>query len=95
MGVKPTQLGSESVVDLAVFSSHRDHPDASLEERVGGVLSIEGGQLGVFVWNLEEFLKERATVTQPRGPRSPGTGVLWGGGGGGWMSLRICGGAQM
>lgn len=59
-----------------VFSSHRDHPNKSLEERVGGVLSIEGGHLGVVVWNLEKLLKERATVTQQRGPGSPRTEML-------------------
>lgn len=56
---------------------------------------LQGSAGGDLVGNLEEFLKERATVTQQRGPGSPQTGMLLGGWGGGWMSLRTCGGAQM
>lgn len=40
------------------------------------------GQLGGFGRNLEEFPKERAIVTQQRGPGSPQTGVPWVEGGG-------------
>lgn len=96
MGVKPS--GERVWLGLLVFPSHGDHPPERLGERVVGVLSMAGGQLGGFGWIFRRVPEGKGQQSLSRGPGSPQTGVLWGGGGGGgggWMSLRTCGGAQM
>lgn len=47
----------ESLIGLNVCSSTRDHPNEVQKER--GMLSLQEDQLGEFLCNFEERLKER------------------------------------
>lgn len=47
----------ESLIGLDVCFSLRDHPNEVQKER--GMLSLQESQLGEFLYNFEECLKER------------------------------------